>query len=58
LAYNTLDLLIPKAEKLVLEEKNQMLRQAQADSECDEGEEDCPYAKEKEDQKKLNELYV
>jgi hypothetical protein len=57
MAYATLDLLIPKAEKLVLEEKNQMLK-AQAKNECEDDEE-CPFAtKEKEAQKGLNELYV
>jgi hypothetical protein len=57
LAYATLTSLIPAARKEIDEERKQML-QAQAENESDEGEEECPYQKEKADQDKVNELYV
>jgi hypothetical protein len=62
LAYNTMDLLIPKAEKFVLEERKQIRRVQSDDCDCEgDDAEECPMIakeKEKEVQKQLSELYV
>jgi hypothetical protein len=60
LCFNTISLLIPEARKAIDEERKQILNaqvQAEADTDCEDGEE-CPYAKEKAEQNKVNELYV